>query len=139
MAGKYVVGLKKFVERQMVDKFLSKNFRRHSTSSTKHFVEKYFVEKFSSTKHFVDTALRRHNISSTQHFVDIAFRRQITSSIESEEAHMIITELYWSYRKINRLKFDCIDLISRSHLILEEVALFFDAGVEKMILMYKRL
>jgi len=31
--GKYVVGLKKIVERQMVDKFLSKNFRRHSTSS----------------------------------------------------------------------------------------------------------
>ncbi len=31
--GKYVVGLKKFVERQMVDKFLSKNFRRQITSS----------------------------------------------------------------------------------------------------------
>ncbi len=68
--GKYVVGLKKFVDRQMVDKFLSKNFRRHSTSSTKHFVEKYFVEKFSSTKHFVDTALRRHSVSSTCHFID---------------------------------------------------------------------
>jgi hypothetical protein len=33
MNGKYIVGLKKFVERQMVEKFLSKNFRRHSTSS----------------------------------------------------------------------------------------------------------
>jgi hypothetical protein len=36
--GKYVVRLKKFVERQMVDKFLSKNFRRHSTSSTDHLI-----------------------------------------------------------------------------------------------------
>jgi hypothetical protein len=43
LKGKYVVGLKKFVDRQMVDKFLSKNFRRHSTSSTRYFVEKYFV------------------------------------------------------------------------------------------------
>ncbi len=63
--GKYVVGLKKFVERQMVEKFLSKNFRRHSTSSTKHFVEKYFVDK----------TFRRHGTSSTQHFVDTALRR----------------------------------------------------------------
>ncbi len=79
---KYVVGLKKFVERQMVDKLLSKNFRRHSTSSTKHFVEKYFVEKFSSTKHFVDTAFRRHGTSSTRHFVDTALRRHGTSSTQ---------------------------------------------------------
>ncbi len=68
--GKYVVGLKKFVERQMVEKFLSKNFRRHSTSSTKHFVEKYFVDKI-----FVDKTFRRHGISSTQHFVDRSLHR----------------------------------------------------------------
>jgi hypothetical protein len=34
-------------------------------------------------------------------FVDIAFRQQITSLIESEETQMIVTELYWSYSKIN--------------------------------------
>jgi hypothetical protein len=39
----------------MVDKFLSKNFRR---------------QRASSTKHFVDTALRRHSASSTDHFID---------------------------------------------------------------------
>jgi hypothetical protein len=31
--GKYVVGLKKLVEREMADKCSSKTFRRHSTSS----------------------------------------------------------------------------------------------------------
>jgi hypothetical protein len=41
-------------------------------------------------QNFVDTTLRRR-----------AFRRQVTLLIESEEAQMIITELYWSYRKIN--------------------------------------
>jgi hypothetical protein len=38
--GKYVIGLKKFVQRQMVEKFLSKNFRRHSSSSTRHLLDR---------------------------------------------------------------------------------------------------
>ena len=75
-------------------KFLSKNFCRkilcrHDTSSIGHFAEKFsstrhFVDttlcrhSSSSIRHFVDTALRRHNTSSTYHFVDISFRRQIS-------------------------------------------------------------
>ena len=58
---------------------------------------KIFVEKFSSTRHFVDTALRRqafrrnifvdtalrrHDTSSTQHFVDTTLRRQSISSTQ---------------------------------------------------------
>ncbi len=67
--GKYVVGRQIFVDRHLVDRLLSKNFRRHDTSSIQHFVDKHFVEIFSSTRHFVDTTLRRqtfrrHNTSS---------------------------------------------------------------------------
>ena len=87
--GKYVVGRQNFVDRQLVDKFLSKTFCRHSTSSTQHFVDEHFVENFSSTKHFVDTALGRHSTSSTEHFVDTALRRQNTSSTQ----HFVDTAL----------------------------------------------
>jgi Arc/MetJ family transcription regulator len=79
--GKYVVGRQIFVDRHLVDRLLSKYFRRHDTSSTQHFVDKHFVEIFSSTRHFVDTTFRRqtfrrHDTSSTRHFVDTTFRRQ---------------------------------------------------------------
>jgi hypothetical protein len=80
--GKYVVGRQIFVERHLVDRLLSKNFRRHDTSSTQHFVDKHFVEIFSSTQHFVDTTLRRHDTSSTRHFVDTTLRRHDTPSTQ---------------------------------------------------------
>ncbi len=62
--GKYVVGRQNFVDRHLADRLLSKNFRRHDTLSTQHFVDKHFVEIFSSTRHFVD-----------KHFVDTTLRR----------------------------------------------------------------
>ncbi len=62
--GKYVVGRQIFVDRYLVDRLLSTNFRRHDTSSTQHFVDKHFVEIFWSTRHFVDTTFRRHDTSS---------------------------------------------------------------------------
>ncbi len=85
--GKYVVGRQNFVDRQLVDKFLSKNFRRHDTLSTQQFVDKHFVENFLSTRHFVDTvvgrqAFRRQNISSTRHFVDTTVRRHLHVQVE---------------------------------------------------------
>jgi hypothetical protein len=82
--GKYVVGRQNFVDRQLVDKFLSKIFCRQSTSSTQHFVEEHFVDRtlrrqiISSTEYFVDSTFRRQSISLTGHFVDSTFRRQIT-------------------------------------------------------------
>jgi hypothetical protein len=71
--GNCTIGRKNFVERQLVEKFLS----------THHFVEEYFVEKFSSTKHFVDRAFRRQHISSTAHFIDTTFRRHNISSTDN--------------------------------------------------------
>jgi hypothetical protein len=66
LKGKYVVGRQNFVDRQLVDKFLSKNFRRHDTLSTQQFVDNHFVENFLSTRHFVDTVVGRQDTSSTQ-------------------------------------------------------------------------
>jgi hypothetical protein len=41
----------------LVDKFLSKNFRQQSTSPTQHVVDEHFVEKFLSTKRFVNSSI----------------------------------------------------------------------------------
>jgi hypothetical protein len=47
--GKYVVGRQIFVDRHLVDRLLSKNFRRHDTSSTQHFVDTTLRRKDGGT------------------------------------------------------------------------------------------
>ena len=97
--GKYVVGRQIFVDRHLVDRLLSKNFRRHDTSSTQLFVDKHFVEIFSSTRHFVDTTFRRQT-----------FRRRDTSSkYFCRHKNAEVEELL---RVLNFFKFQTIQLLN---------------------------
>ena len=98
---------KAFRRQNLCRNILSTNFRRKASrrqyiSSTIH-----FVEKFSSTKHFVDTALRRQYISSTGHFVDRTFRREIIiiffsffSPSEQKFKRLLIYFVSWQWKKI---------------------------------------
>ncbi len=92
--GKYVVGRQIFVDRHLVDRLLSKNFRRHDTSST----------SILSTQHFVDTTFRR------QTFRRQTFRRHDTSSkFFCRHKHAEVEELL---RVLNFFNFQTIQLLN---------------------------
>jgi hypothetical protein len=78
----------------LVDRLLSKNFRRHDTSSTS-ILSKFF---------------RRHDISSIRHFVDATFRRHHTSSkFFCRRRHAEVEELL---RILSFFKFQTIQLLN---------------------------
>jgi hypothetical protein len=74
--------------------FADTALRRHNTSSTNILSKNFCRHDTSSTRHFVDTTHRRHDTLSTRHIVDTTLRRQNTSSINSDESVFSVESIF---------------------------------------------